>query len=105
MRAVVGIVGLVFVLGCGTVLQVTDDRLTAAVLAEFRRGAGELQCRELASKEFALFLVCPAKDHTLGVSATAGMTTFTCKDLFPEPCERFVRHLREAGCRAGRESE
>lgn len=105
MRAAIGIVCLAFFCGCGTVLQVTDDRLTPAVFAEFRRGAGELQCRELPSQAFALFLICPAKDHTLGVSATDGMTTFTCKDLAPEPCAQFVRHLREAGCRAGRESE
>jgi len=101
MHAVIGVVGLVFLVGCGTVLQVTDKPLGTAELAQLRAGASALQCREQPSNEFALFLVCPEKNQSIGFSAADGKAMLTCNHYWwPRNCRRLNRRLLDAGSSA-----
>lgn len=101
MHAVIGIVGLMFLVGCGTVLQVTDKPLGAAELTRLRAGAAVLHCREQPSDEFALFLICPAKNQAIGFSATDGKATLTCNHYWwPRKCKRLSQRLLDAGAPA-----
>jgi hypothetical protein len=104
MRSEIGVVCLMAMLGCGTVLRVTDEPLSPETLAQYRRGAEALQCRERKSAEFELFVVCPPKQQSFGLSSTNGKVTLTCAELFPRPCRRLEQRLLEAARSASDES-
>ena len=100
MRVGEWVAGMGLLLGCGTVLKVTDEPFNPQRLARLRRGADFLACRAQPSAEFELFLVCPPKDETIGFSSISGMTAITCADLWPRDCHQLNERLLERGCTA-----
>jgi hypothetical protein len=100
MRVGEWVAGMGLLLGCGTVLKVTDEPFNPERLSRLRRGATFLSCRSQASAEFELFLVCPPKNETIGFSSTNGMTTLTCAGLWPRHCNQLSERLLQVGCAA-----
>lgn len=58
------------------------------------RGGSALGCHTRDSQVFPLFLVCPAKHESLGISAFDGKLAISCPDLSPHSCRKLFERVR-----------